>query len=184
MAKVNVGFEGFQELEDVLKELSNDLGEKDSRRIIRLGIKKALQPVLIDAKAEALKDTGALAASLQIESRIPTRKDRRSKYVSYTDKFIGAVTTASGAKLAKTAFVNLRSPEALKGHKEAIKQVGIKSDARAIAVEFGTAKMAGKPFLRPALEKNSSIVISELADHLRTALSRYRARQAKKGNKT
>lgn len=184
MAKVNVGFEGFQELEDVLKELSNDLGEKDSRRIIRLGIKKALQPVLIDAKAEALKDTGALAASLQIESRIPTKKDRRSKYVSYTDKFIGAVTTASGAKLAKTSFVNLRSPEALKDRKEAIKQVGIKSDARAIAVEFGTAKMAGKPFLRPALEKNSSIVISELADHLRTALSRYRARQAKKGNKT
>lgn len=183
MAKVPVYFEGFRELEDVFKELDNDLGEKDSRRIVRTGIKKALEPVLTDAKANALKDTGALAASLQIESRIPTRKDRRSKYVSYTDKFIGAVTTASGAKLAKTAFVNLRSPEAWKGHKEAIKQVGIKSDARAIAVEFGTAKMAGKPFLRPALENNYSSVVSELADHLRTALSKYKARQAKKGNK-
>lgn len=183
MAKMVVQFEGFQELEDVFAEIDRDLGEKDAKRIIRTGIKKALKPVLNDAKVEALKDTGALAASLQIEARKPTGKDRKSRYVSYTDKFIGAVTTASGAKLAKTAFVNLRSPEAHKNHKEAIKQVGIKSDARAIAVEFGTANMAGKPFLRPALESNQSVVVSELADHLRTALSKYKARQAKKALK-
>jgi HK97 gp10 family phage protein len=183
MAKTIVQFEGFQELADVLTELDNDLGEKDAKRILRVGIKKAMEPVLVDAKMEALKDTGALAASLQIEARKPTGKDRKSKYVSYTDQFIGAVTTASGAKLQKTAFVNLRSKEVYKGKKEAIKQVGIKSDARAIAVEFGTANMAGKPFLRPALENNRSVVISELAEHLRTALSRYRARQAKKALK-
>lgn len=180
MAKDNVQFEGFQELVDLFAEMERDLGDQDAKRILRTGIRKAMKPVFTDAQAEALKDTGALAASLQIESRKPTNKDRKSKYVSNTDKFIGAVTTASGAKLQRTSFVNLRSSQAQKPSKEAIKQVGIASDARAIAVEFGTANMAGKPFLRPALESNSSVVVSELADHIRNALLRYRARQAKK----
>lgn len=183
MSSISFDFEGFKELEEAFTELNNDFGEKDARRLIRASMKKAMEPVLVMAKAEALKDTGALAASLQIEVRKPTQKDKGSKYVSYGDKMIAAVTTASGAKLAKTSFVNQRSPEFYKGHKEAIKQVGIKSDARAVAVEFGTANMSGKPFLRPALEQNQRVVVSELADQLRSAIDKYKARQARKNRR-
>lgn len=179
MAHVTFDFEGFRELEDVFTEIENDLGEKDAKRIIRRAMKAAMQPVLIMAKAEALKDTGALAASLQIEVRKPTKKDKGSKYVSYGDKMIAAVTTASGKKLAKTEWT-----KAHKSNRGEIthftKEKGIPSDARAIAVEFGTARMDGKPFLRPALEDNRTVVVDELALQLRTALEKFKARPARK----
>jgi HK97 gp10 family phage protein len=118
-------------------------------------------------------DTGALQASLQIEARKPNNKDRRSKYISQTDVAIAAITTAPGKKLAKTKFQNQRTGAT---------QIGIKSDARVAAMEFGTAKVAAKPFLRPSLESNKTNITNDLGKSLGDALEKYKARQAKKVN--
>lgn len=178
--------EGFEELRQTFQELENDFGKKDSKRIILRGIRKALESTLTLAKAEVSKNTGALEASLQIEARHVTSKDRGSKYVEATDDFIGAVTTASGRKLATTKFVNLKSPEAKKprkGKNAAIMQVGVNSDARAAALEFGTAKMSARPFLRVSLETTREQVVESLGQTIKQALEQYKSRAAKRALK-
>lgn len=170
---VKVEFEGFAEFEELAKKIVDDFGYKDAQNIMVSGVRSAFRTVLIAAQSNAPVDTGALRASLQVEARKPRVKDRRSKYVSKNDVAIALVTTAPGTKLAKTSFYNAKS-------NSQIKQIGIKSDARAAAMEFGTAKVSAKPFLRPALESNTQNVTNDLGKHLALALEKYKARQAKK----
>lgn len=173
MATARWKLEGAQELKDVLRELADDFSAKDSKTILKRGVREAMKPALYQAKLLAPADTGGLGASLRIESRKPNKKDMRSKYVSPTDVVIGTVTTAPGPALARTKFQNLRNT------KSNIKQVGIPSDARAVAMEFGTANVAARPFLRPALESQSQAMVESLADHLKVALNKYKARKTK-----
>jgi len=172
MATVKIAFYGQPEFTEVLRQMQNDFGAKDQKKILQSAMKVAMQPVLSKAKGLVAVDTGALRASLRIESRKPTRKDRQSLYVSPTDTVIGTVTTKSGKQLAKTSFKNVKTNK---------RQKGIPSDARSIALEFGTARMAGKPYLRPALETSSSEMLSSLAQSLRTAITKYQAKPPKKG---
>lgn len=173
MATARWKFEGAVELKEVLQELVEDFGAKDSKTILRRGVREAMKPALYQAKILAPADTGGLRASLRIETRKPNKKDMRSKYVSQNDVVIGTVTTAPGPVLARTKFHNLHNT------KSKMKQVGIESDARAIAMEFGTAKVAAKPFLRPAIESQSTAMVESLATHLRNAITKYKARQTK-----
>lgn len=173
MATVKWKIDGVEELKNVLQELSDDFGPKDQKTILKRGVREALKPALNMARLLAPADTGALRASLRIESRKPTKRDLNSKYISPTDVVIGTITTAPGNVLARTKFQNLHNT------KSNIKQIGIQSDARAIAMELGTAKVQAKPYLRPALESQSSAVVDDLADNLRKALTKYKARSIK-----
>jgi HK97 gp10 family phage protein len=166
-----VEFEGARELKDLFQQIEKDFGEKDAQNILRNAVRKSMKPVLETARVLAPKDTGGLAASLQVETRKPSNKDKRSKYIYPGDIVIGAVTTASGKKLAKRKFTNLQTGE---------KQQGIASDARATAMEFGTAKTPGKAYLRPALESSSTGVATSLGESLKFSLEKYKAKQAKR----
>jgi HK97 gp10 family phage protein len=172
---VSIKFEGIQEFTQMLNEMKDDISEKDQKKILNNAIKLAMKPVLSKAQSLVPVETGALRASLRIEARKPTNRDKRSLYVSPTDVVIGTVTTAPGNVLAKIKFHNEKNT------KSKIKQVGITSDARAVANEFGTAKMAGRPFMRPAMETSTQEVLNSLAESLKTALDKYQAKQAKKG---
>lgn len=191
MSKEVLQLEGFQELAALMDEMANDIGPKDAKRVISSGIRKALAPVLQTAKSLLQEndtvDTGALLASLQIEARRATKKDKRSKYVENTDDFIGAVTTASGKKLATKKYYNLRAdPINTELRKRGIKHFGIESDGRAAAIEFGTAKWMkgeGKPYLRPALESNAQKVVNSLGSEIRLALEKYHIRALRKASK-
>lgn len=168
---VNVEFEGFKEFDELAGKIANDFGFKDAQNIMVAAARLAMRSALVSAQAAAPVDTGGLRQSLQIEARKPRSKDRRSKYISRNDVAIALITTAPGTKLAKKKFVNQRTGQA---------QVGIKSDARATAMEFGTANVPAQPFLRPALESNSKTVTNDLGKSLAQALEKYKARQAKK----
>ncbi len=160
--------EGMKEFEQLLKEIQSDFGEKDTKKILNQAVKKSMGNVLATAKNLVPVDTGALRASLRLEVRKPTRKDKRSKYVENSDIVIGNVTTAPGNVLARTKFTNVKTGQ---------KQKGIKSDARAIVNEFGTAKQPARPYLRPAMETQSPTVVSSLASSLRMALEKYRSKK-------
>ena len=170
MTKVTWRVDGIQELKQVLEEINNDFGPKDAKTIMKRAVRESLKPALFMAKLLAPADTGGLRASLRIETRKPTKRDMRSKYIHPTDTVIGTITTAPGPVLARTKFHNLHNT------KSNIKQVGIPSDARAVAMEFGTARVKAQPYLRPALETQSRAIVDDLADHLRTALNKYKAR--------
>ncbi len=179
---IHFEWEGFAEFDELLTQMVDDFGYKDSKRILVRTVRKAMAPVLNTAKVYAPSDTGALAASLQIEARYPTAKDRRSKYVDRSDAVIAAVTTAPGWKLKKIKW--------MKAHRDKsgevthyTKETGIDSDMRAPAMEFGTAKTPAHPFLRASLEAEASGVIGILSDQLAEEIEKYQARKAKKAAK-
>jgi len=153
MSGVVIKLEGIGDVEKALRELEIEFGDKLAQsKVLVPAVREAMKPVLAMAKANAPKDTGALERSLIVEARRPTRRDRRSKYITQTDTVIAAVTTASGKKLAK---------------------MGLKSDARAIAQEFGTAKTPSHPYLRPALESQSQNTVALLADILKRRIQEF-----------
>lgn len=170
---MSVRFTGIDEFVTTLNEINNDFSEKDAKKILNRAIRLAMAPVLLTAKSLVRTDTGALAASLRIEVRKPTNKDKKSVYVNATDIVIGTVTTAPAKVLAKKRFQNLKNT------KSNIKQVGIESDARAIANEFGTANMAARPFMRPAMEGSAQVALDSLAVSLKTALQKYKSKKTK-----
>jgi len=156
---VTIKLEGIGEVDKALKALEAEFGDKMARsKVLVPAVREALKPVLLEAKANAPKDSGGLEKSLIIEARRPTRRDRRSKYVTQTDTVIAAVTTASGKKLAK---------------------MGIKSDARAIAQEFGTANHPAQPYLRTALESNAQTTVTNLAGILARRIERFNTKYRK-----
>jgi HK97 gp10 family phage protein len=165
---VSVKFTGAQELDQLISEMQDDFGVKDQKKILTAAVRKSMAPVLSKARQLAPIDTGGLRASLRIEARKPSRRDKKSIYVNPNDVVIGTVTTASGKQLAKKKFTNVKTGQ---------KQVGIESDGRAIANEFGTSKIAAKPYMRPALETTTSSVLTELGDNLRTQLIKYKSRK-------
>lgn len=157
MGGVTIKLEGIGPIADVLKEIEQEIGDKKAQsKILVPAVREAMKPVLAMAKANSPKDTGALERSLIIEARRPTRRDRRSKYVTETDTVIAAVTTASGKKLAK---------------------MGIESDARAIAQEFGSARNTAHPYLRPALESMAQNTVNLLSGILARRIEQFKAKQ-------
>lgn len=159
MSGVTIKLEGIGNVDKALKALEDEFGDKLARsKVLIPAVREALKPVLIQAKANAPKDSGDLTRSLIVEARRPTSRDRRSKYVTKTDTVIAAVTTASGKKLAK---------------------MGIKSDARAIAQEFGTANHPAQPYLRPALESNAQSTVTRLGEILARRIEQFRAKNSK-----
>ena len=151
---VSIKLEGMGSVQAVFRELADEIGDKKANsKILIPAVREAMKPVLAKAILESPEDTGALKRSLQVEARRPNRKDKRSKYIANTDTVISLVTTASGKKLAK---------------------LGIKSDARAMAQEFGTARNPKHSYLRVALESESQNTVNNLAQILRRRIDKYK----------
>jgi HK97 gp10 family phage protein len=154
MATTTIKLTGMVEVENALRRLEEDFGSKTAHsKVLVPAVREAMKPVLTKARALAPVDTGGLKRSLQVEARRPSRKDKASKYVSLTDTVIALVTTAPGKKLAK---------------------MGIKSDARAIAQEFGTAKTPAQPYLRTAMESQAKAVVETLKSILIRRIDTFR----------
>lgn len=150
---VSFKLEGIGSVHAAFEELANEIGDKKATsKILVPAVREAMKPVLAKARANAPVDTGGLKRSLQVEARRPNRKDKRSKYIVSTDTVISLVTTAPGKKLAK---------------------MGIASDARAIAQEFGTARNPAQPYLRTALESESQNTVNMLAKILARRIDQY-----------
>jgi len=177
-------YEGFKEADELFRQIEKDFGEKDAQNIMRNAVRLSMQTVLKASRNLAPKDTGAMAASLQVETRRPSKRDKNSKYVYQNDAVIGLVTTASGKKLAEKKFKNIKT-----GKKEVFKTIVkeqkfgddiISTDQRVSAMEFGNAKTGAKPFLRPALEMSAGVVADSLGNSLKIKLEQYKAKQAKR----
>lgn len=178
MSAVRIELKGIGDVALAFKNLADDIGDKSaSSKVLIPAVREAMQPVLRQAQEFAPKDTGALALSLIVEARRPTKKDKRSKYVNNSDVAIAAVTTASGKKLASMSQGKglLRSKKRLtKMGFDASKFVGITSDARAVSQEFGNASTLKHPYLRIAIESQAQSVVNTLAAILERRISQHR----------
>jgi HK97 gp10 family phage protein len=158
--------------------LVQQIGDKQATsKVLVPAIREAMKPVLARAQANAPVDTGGLKLTLQLEARRPTKADRRSKYITATDTVIAKVTTAPGWKLKK-----MSEGKGLKAAQKRLKKMGvesevadqfsgIKSDARAMAQEFGTARMPAHPYLRTALETDAQGTVTRLGEILSRRIS-------------
>jgi HK97 gp10 family phage protein len=184
MAGVTYKIEGLKDVLAVFGELALEIGDKKATsKILVPAAREAMKPVLTMAKMNAPKDTGDLSRTMQIEARRPTKRDIRSKYIKENDSVIALVTTKAFKKKLKKEFyeANASLYESDKAAynrklKEAKRQVGVLSDARAIAQEFGTARNGAQPFLRPALESQADQTAKRLGEILGRRLTQYRAK--------
>lgn len=183
MGGVTIKLEGIGDAMKAFEELAEEIGDKKARsKVLIPAARAAIKPVLDLAQQKAPIETGALRTLLQIEARRPTSRDRRSKYITKSDTVIAVVTTASGKKmkamsegkgLARTRKRLLRMGATAE---EAASFMGFKSDARAIAQEFGTARNPSQPYLRPALESQSQSTVNRLAEELKKYIQKFRAK--------
>ena len=190
-------FTGFGEFQYLLDQLNKDFGVSNARKNVLIPAAKEAMKIVLQAAKDNLYighglDTGQLRKTLSLSARMVTGKDLRSQYVKPGDLVIAQV----GAKIEKK-YLDHPNPKTGK-----LINVGDASDARAIAVEFGTknhnksvdikglskrsalalqremgtVKMAPRPYLRPALEKNQSAVVEELKKQIQIALNKYKSK--------
>ena len=178
--KFKVSVTGSQELLARVVQMQTDFGEKDTRKVLSKAARKAMLPALQMAKRLAFDGrdyaTGELAASLQIEARRPTRRDKQSKYVSFSDAVIATITTAPKSKLVKIRKKILKASAKRQGKKfdeTAYDNQIQKFDGRAIAQEFGTAKIPARPYLRPAMEANAQAIVNSLAKDIMEGIAQH-----------
>lgn len=183
MGGVTFKLEGIGSAMQAFEELAQEIGDKKARsKVLIPAARSAMKPVLDLAQTKAPMDTGTLRLLLQVEARRPNNRDRRSKYVTTNDTVIAVVTTASGKKMkAMSEGKGLeRSRRRLKKlgatDEQAAAFEGFKSDARAIAQEFGTARNPAQPYLRPALESQAQQTVNRLADEIRKYITKFRAK--------
>jgi HK97 gp10 family phage protein len=189
-------FVGFGEFEYLLDQINAEFGVQDARKNVLVpAARNAMKVVLQSAKNNLYpghgEDTGQLKRTLQVSARPVKGKDLRSKYVNQGDIVIATVS-------AKVVKKYVQSQTAKGG----IRNIGDVSDARAISVEYGTknknmsadvsglskrsalavqrelgtVRMAARPYLRPALEKNKTEVVDEFGKQLKIVLEKYRSK--------
>lgn len=190
-------FYGFGELQDVFNVISKEWGVTDARKNVLVPAARNAMKIVLEAAKRNLYpghglDTGQLKRTLSISARTVTGKDRRSKYVKSGDLIIAQVSS----KLYKK-YLDNPNPKTGK-----LTNVGDISDARAIAVEYGTknknksvditglskrsamalqrelgtVRMEARPYLRPALEKNHNEVAEKLRLELKNRIEKYRSK--------
>jgi hypothetical protein len=178
---VKFAVNGLKETLNALKEFQEQFGDKDSKsKILIPAVREAMKPVLAMSKALSPKDTGALNNSLYITARRPTRKDMKSRYVLPKDSVISLVSSRPIPKKLKqqlnAKYGNLKGSEYKKARKKFYTEAGVMFDARAIANEFGTAKMSAKPYLRVSLESQAQMVAAQLTLILKQKMEAYKAK--------
>lgn len=139
--------EGFEDLEQAML-LLGELWRHDlaARRVMVKAAENAMFPVLYDATQAAPFD----------------EKSAGPIHMKYTIRLDGRIPNNNDKK----------SEYVLPGD-AAIAVVSVKKSAVSLANEFGTAKMAAQPFLRPALDSNKDRVIDNVKQELGALIDLY-----------
>lgn len=178
---------GAEELAYLLEQISKDYGvESADKNVLIPAAKDAMKIVLESAKSKLVPghgyDTGQLQRTLRVDARLARSKDRRSKYVSETDLVIAQVSAlinkqGNDVSDGRAMFVEYGT----KNHNKTIKTPkGLsKRGITAMQREFGTVRMAARPYLRPALEENQNKVVDKLKINIQKQIQKYKAKQAK-----
>ncbi|SNT76715.1 HK97-gp10 family putative phage morphogenesis protein [Paracoccus seriniphilus] len=151
---VTIDVEGFAELEKALDNLSKSAG----KAVLRRALKKAAQPTADLARSMAPVKTGKLAKSVIVGTRLDGRQARIHRRMFRDDK--AAVEMFVGPSY-------LRGDGGRHGH----------------LVEFGTSKMAARPFMRPAWDQDKNAMLERLSDELWAELEKSIRRAEKRAAK-
>lgn len=102
---MSVEIEGFDDFEDLLTQIAEEFGYKETtRNVLTPSVKVAMEPVLDAAQSLVRTDTGRMKASLKVESRIPNGRDKQSAYVEAGDAVIAMVSVRQSAASLSEEF--------------------------------------------------------------------------------
>lgn len=142
--------EGLAELDRKLKAIPRELAGKNGGPL-RRALFAATRPILAQAKSLAPVDTGNLARNLI------AKRDRNPAASGAAERYI---VTVRAKRLSRKAKAAARTASGRIDYRKA-------GDAfYARFVEFGTAKVAAQPFLRPAFEQNKERAVQIFRDRL------------------
>ena len=147
MAKFRV--EGLKELDKALGQLPRATGKNVLRRVAR----KALEPIITDAKGKVHVLSGRLRDSLAVSTKLSRRQKALHKKLVRGDRSSIEMFAGAGAHL----FV-----------------------PQAIMEEFGTVKRGPHPFLRPAWDGGKMRVLNDIKKDLWAEIKKAADRVARK----
>ena len=162
---ITVSTSGFRALEQALAELP----KATARNVLHRTLKKAGQPIADEASRLAPVDTGKLADRVIVSPRLKNKVGNA--------EFAAAMRAGLGRQAAVSALRQARRDARGQGS-FAEMYVGPARGVLAYAhlVEFGTAKMAPKPYMRPAWDSKKSealdIIRRELGNEIIMAARR------------
>lgn len=145
MAEVIVKVEGLEEL----KRQIEGLNEKFQRRVLDQGVSAAARIIRNAASSKAPKDTGLLKRAIRIGKVRQLSFPGKSVYHVFISPKVKGTRQKKGKSREIWAFYWR-------------------------FLEFGTRKMAARPFLRPAFDENREQALKAMADKFRSALEKYR----------
>lgn len=151
---------GLREVEKVLLEL----GSKSGTAVLRKSMLKALDPASDQAKASVPVASGSLRQSITRRFLIGSSSKAATTLPALGGRFRAQLYPAFKAKRAIAKY------ESYYGRK-------IKGVRHGHLVEFGFTtrngrKIAGRPFLGPALESRAGQVVQRFADYMRISIEK------------
>ena len=183
-------FYGFGDFKALMKEISDDMGvAKSQNNILIPAARNAMKIVLAAAKANLKPDhgydTGQLQRTLVVGARATKKKDWRSRYVTSDDiviatvsskltkKFVGGVNIGdvSDGRAIFTEYGTKNKNTDIKKEKGMSKRAHLE-----LQREFGSVRMAARPYLRPALEDKKTEVVQKLGEEIARILKKYRSK--------
>ena len=165
--KTSATIEGFDELMKAMEELSQEITKGKTARIWTNSMRYAFQPVKETSemilRSQAF-DTGTLADSLYIKVHKPQARDKQS--ASYMNEMYMARVSVRSLRPESEHGTSTFTTK--KGKEITRKYVKFHGSNRpvAMAVEFGTAKVPARSFMRTAFEQNLQRVQQRLATAL------------------
>jgi HK97 gp10 family phage protein len=180
---------GFSEFDVALSLIDKEFGVNDAaKNVLVPAARNAMKIALAAAKANLYPghglDTGQLQRTLSVGARPTKRKDWNSRYVNKGDVVIATVSS----KLKKKYVDGVNVGDVSDGraifteygtknkNKSIAKEKGMsKRDHENVQREFGTVRMAARPYLRPALEKNREAIVAKLGDEIARILEKYKS---------
>lgn len=156
MAKTSIRVDGLKQLQQNLQGLTKNL----RNRLLKSAVIAGAKVVVKAAKADAPVDTG------RVRRAIRNLRDKRSSRKDYEVQAV-SVFKLPGAGTYGNTRANRR-----------LGRVGQNYDKDSPAFywkfhELGTVKMAARPFIAPALNKNKQQVTMAMRDKLMTDLLRF-----------
>lgn len=165
--KTSATIEGFDNLLKAMNELSEEITKGKTARIWKNSLRYAMEPVADSVKQSLIAksyDTGQLANSVYVAVHKPQSRDKQS--LSYMgETYMARVSIKSEREGAEKRTMTYQTK---KGKTISRTYTAFKGSNRpvAMALEFGTAKMAPEPFLRSSLESNIQKVQERLGRYL------------------
>jgi HK97 gp10 family phage protein len=162
--KGSIGTTGFDDLFKQMDNLAQEIGKGKTDAIWRKAMDYAFSPVYDRAKSNASMhvDTGQMLNHLYMKVQRPQARDKSS--LSYRGEMFMARVTLNPKREDSQVKTTLN-----KGGK--FKTVWNHPPV-GLALEFGTAEMAARPFLRPALDSNIQNVQDRLGVSVWDAISK------------